>query len=147
MNQDEKVILLIEDNSDDEKLTLRALKKQHIRNRVIVARDGAEALDWLFSRGTYANRDPALRPQIVMLDLSLPKISGFDVLRAIRADARTQRLPVVIVTSSNEDRDLIESYQLGANSYVCKPVEFAEFIEAISNLAAYWVLVNKVPSS
>ena len=145
MSQDDKVVLLIEDNSDDEKLTLRALKKRHISNRVIVARDGAEALDWLFLRGSHANRDPALRPQIVMLDLNLPKISGLDVLRAIRGDPRTQTLPVVVLTSSNEDRDLIESYQLGANSYVCKPVEFVEFTEAVSKLGVYWLLVNEVP--
>ncbi len=146
MSQDEKVVLLIEDNADDEKLTLRALKKQNVGNRVIVARDGAEAIDWLFSRGAHAHRDPALRPQLVMLDLNLPKISGLDVLRAIRADPRTHRLPVVVLTSSNEDRDLIESYQLGANSYVCKPVEFTEFTEAVSKLGVYWLLVNSVPS-
>jgi len=147
MSEHEKVVLLIEDNPDDEKLTLRALKKQHVGNRVIVVRDGAEALDWLFLQGTHANRDPTLRPQVVMLDLGLPKISGIEVLRAIRADPRTQRLAVVILTSSKEDRDLIETYKLGANSYVCKPIEFADFMEAVNKLGAFWLLVNEVPSS
>jgi len=145
VSQHDKVVLLIEDNADDEKLTLRAFKKQHMSNRVVVLRDGAEALDWLFSRGTHSHRDPALRPQVVMLDLGLPKISGLDVLRAIRADPRTQLLPVVILTSSNEDRDRIEGYELGANSYVCKPVEFGRFTEAVGKLGLYWLLVNEAP--
>jgi CheY-like chemotaxis protein len=147
MTEHENVILLIEDNADDEKLALRALSKQRFGNPVVVVRDGAEALDWLFLCGVHARRDPALRPHVVMLDLNLPKISGLEVLRAMRADPRTQRLPVVILTSSKEDRDLVESYQLGANSYVCKPVEFGEFMEAVSTLGVYWLLVNQVPRS
>jgi CheY-like chemotaxis protein len=145
MTRHEKVVLLVEDTPDDEKLALRALRKHRVGHRVVVVRDGAEALDWLFRRGAHGNRDPAVHPQVVILDLNLPKIGGLEVLRAMRADPRTQRLPVVVLTSSKEDRDLLESYQRGANSYVCKPVEFNEFMEAVSKLGIYWVLVNEVP--
>lgn len=147
MNPQEKVVLLIEDNPDDEKLTLRALRKGHVANRVIVLRDGAEALEWLFMRGVHANRDPTLWPLVVLLDLGLPKISGLDVLREIRATPRMRRLPVVILTSSKEDGDLIEGYNLGANSYVCKPVEFTDFMDAVTRLSMYWLIVNAVPPS
>lgn len=141
---DGKTILLVEDNPNDEALTLRALKKNNIRNDIVVARDGAEALDWLFARGAHASRDATSMPQVVLLDLKLPKVDGLDVLRAIRADARTKRLPVVILTSSKEDCDLIAGYDLGANSYVRKPVDFAEFAEAIRNLGLYWLVLNEI---
>ena len=123
--EDTKVILLVEDNPDDEALTLRALSKNNIKNDVVVARDGAEALDYLFGTGKYAGRDTALMPQVVLLDLKLPKIEGLEVLRRVRADERTKLLPVVILTSSNEDQDRIAGYGLGANSYVRKPVDFS----------------------
>ena len=140
---DDKVILLVEDNPNDEALTLRAFKKHNIRNEVIVVRDGAEALDWLFARGTHAGRDETGLPQVVLLDLKLPKVSGLEVLRAIRADPRTRRLPVVLLTSSKEDHDVTTGYDLGANSYVCKPVDFAEFAEAIRQLGLYWLVLNE----
>ncbi len=138
-------ILLVEDNLDDEILTLRAFKQNHIQNDIIVARDGAEALDYLFGTGKYHGRDMAQRPQIVLLDLKLPKIDGLEVLRRLRADERTRLLPVVILTSSREDRDLIEGYSLGANSYVCKPVGFEAFVEAVRQLGLYWLLLNEQP--
>jgi len=137
--------LLVEDNPDDVDLNLRALKKNKILNRVIVARDGAEALDYLFGTGAYAGRDLSEMPQVVLLDLKLPKIDGLEVLQRLRADDRTKLLPVVIMTSSNEDRDLIESYRLGANSYVRKPVDFTEFAEAVRQLGLYWLLLNEAP--
>lgn len=136
------VILLVEDNPDDEALTLRALKKNNIKNDVVIARDGREALDYLFGEGTYAGRDTAI-PQVILLDLKLPKVDGFDVLRAMRNDERTRLLPVVILTSSNEERDRINGYGLGANSYVRKPVEFGEFIEAVRQLGLYWLVLNQ----
>ena len=141
----ERTILLVEDNPDDVDLNLRALKKNKILNRVIVARDGAEALDYLFGTGAYAGRDLSEMPQVVLLDLKLPKIDGLEVLQRLRADDRTKLLPVVIMTSSNEDRDLIESYRLGANSYVRKPVDFTEFAEAVRQLGLYWLLLNESP--
>ena len=141
----ERTILLVEDNPDDVDLNLRALKKNKILNRVIVARDGAEALDYLFGTGAYAGRDLSEMPQVVLLDLKLPKIDGLEVLQRLRADDRTKLLPVVIMTSSNEDRDLIESYRLGANSYVRKPVDFTEFAEAVRQLGLYWLLLNEAP--
>jgi CheY-like chemotaxis protein len=138
-------ILLVEDNPDDEALTLRAFRKNNVTNEVVVARDGAEALDYLFGTGTYANRDVTLLPQIVILDLKLPKIDGLEVLRRIRAAPQTKLLPVVILTSSNEERDLLEGYGLGANSYVRKPVDFAEFVDAVRQLGLYWLLLNERP--
>lgn len=141
----EKVILLVEDNRDDEALTLRALKKNNILNQVVVTRDGAEALDYLFSRGEYEKRDSGLLPQIVLLDLKLPKIDGLDVLRQIRANERTKLLPVVILTSSKEDKDVINGYELGANSYVRKPINFDEFSIAVKQLGLYWLILNETP--
>ncbi|MBB3065366.1 response regulator [Limibacillus halophilus] len=139
------VILLVEDNPDDEALTLRAFDKNKIRNSIVVAHDGAEALDYLFGAGSYEGRDVADQPQVVLLDLKLPKISGLDVLKRIREDKRTRYLPVVILTSSKEDQDVIEGYRLGANSYVRKPVNFDEFIEAAKQLGLYWLLLNESP--
>ncbi len=140
-----KIILLVEDNADDEALTIRALSKNNIRNEVVVARDGARALDYLFARGVHEGRNTADLPQIVLLDLKLPKIDGLDVLKAIRADARTKRLPVVILTSSKEESDLLHSYDLGANSYVRKPVDFTAFAEAVRQLGLYWLVINESP--
>ncbi|HKQ86180.1 MAG TPA: response regulator [Candidatus Acidoferrales bacterium] len=136
-------ILLIEDNPDDEALTLRALQKNNIKNEVVIARDGAEALDYLFGTGTHARRDTRVMPHVILLDLKLPKVSGFEVLKALRSDPRTKLLPVVILTSSNEERDRIEGYGLGANSYVRKPVEFGSFIEAVRHLGLYWLILNE----
>jgi two-component system response regulator len=140
----EKVILLVEDNPDDEALTLRALKKNNITNEVVVARDGEEALEYLFGTGRYAGRDPVL-PQVTLLDLKLPKVDGLEVLRQVRANDRTKHLPVVILTSSNEDKDRFEGYDLGANSYVRKPVDFDQFSQAIQQLGLYWLILNVGP--
>ncbi len=140
-----KSILLVEDNPSDEALTLRALKKNNILNDVVVAHDGAEALDWLFARGAHAGRDLNESPQVVLLDLKLPKIDGHGVLRALRADPRTRRLPVVILTSSKEERDIVDGYDLGANAYVCKPVDFAQFAQAVHQLGLFWLVVNEAP--
>jgi two-component system response regulator len=139
----EHTILLVEDSSSDEELTLRALKKGNLANRVIVARDGAEALDYLFARGKHAGRDAREVPQVVLLDLNLPKIGGLEVLRQIRADDRTKVLPVVILTSSKEDKDLLGGYASGANSYVVKPVDFTQFADAVQQLGMYWLVVNQ----
>jgi two-component system response regulator len=141
----EKIILLVEDNPDDEALTLRALKKNNIKNEVVIARDGAEALDYLLGTGSYAGRDPKELPQVVLLDLKLPKVDGLELLRRIRADARTRRLPVVILTSSKEEQDIVKSYDLGANSYVRKPVDFNQFAGAVRNLGLYWLVLNEAP--
>ena len=141
----EKVILLVEDNPDDEMLTLRAMSKNNIANEIIVARDGAEALDYIFCTGKYEGRNIAEGPQVILLDLNLPKIGGLDVLKRIRSDERTALFPVVILTSSKEERDLVESYRLGANSYICKPVDFNQFSEAIRQLGLYWLVLNEVP--
>jgi two-component system response regulator len=138
-----KTILLVEDDPNDEALTLRAFAKNGITNDIVVVRDGAEALDWLFVRGSHAGRDPLHVPQVVLLDLNLPKISGLEVLRALRADPRTKRLPVVLLTSSKEERDVIGAYDLGANSYVRKPVGFTEFTEAMRQLGLYWLVLNE----
>jgi two-component system, response regulator len=142
---EDKVILLVEDNADDEKLTLRALKKNNISNKVVVARDGVEALEYLFGTGTYAGRNVNVMPQVVLLDLKLPKLDGLEVLRRVRADARTKLLPVVILTSSNEEADRINGYGLGANSYVRKPVDFNQFSEAARQLGLYWLVLNESP--
>ena len=140
-----KTILLIEDDPDDEELTLRALKKSHILNDVVVARDGAEALEYLYATGKYANRDQGLQPAVVLLDLKLPKINGLEVLRRMRADPRTKLLPVVIFSSSKEEQDIIEGYRLGANSYISKPVDVEQFLKAVANLGLYWLLLNDAP--
>lgn len=142
---DNKIILLVEDNPDDEALTLRALKKNNILNEVVVARDGAEALDYLFSRGAHANRDPHKQPAITLLDLKLPKVDGLEVLKQIRANPATQLLPVVILTSSKEEQDLLNGYRLGANSYIRKPVDFSQFMEAVRSLGLYWLVLNEAP--
>ena len=141
----EQVILLVEDRSNDEELTLLALKASNIANRVVVTRDGSEALDYLFGRGAYAGRDTKDVPQVVLLDLNLPKIGGLEVLRAIRTDERTKLLPVVILTSSKEDKDLLGGYVSGANSYIVKPVDFTQFSEAVRQLGMYWVVINEPP--
>ncbi|MBZ0301424.1 MAG: response regulator [Anaerolineae bacterium] len=139
------MILLVEDNPDDEVLTLRALKKNNIGNEVIVARDGVEALDFLFGTGIYAGRNIEILPQIVLLDLKLPKVNGLEVLHRIRTEAHTRLLPVVILTSSNEEQDLVNGYSLGANSYIRKPVDFMKFTEAIGRLGLYWLVLNEAP--
>ncbi len=139
----EKKILLVEDNPDDVELTLRAFKGKNIANEVVVARDGAEALDYLFGTGVYEDRDITKKPTIVLLDLKMPKVDGLEVLRRIRADERTKLIPVIILTSSKEEQDLIKSYSLGANSYVRKPVDFTQFSEAVKQLGLYWLLLNE----
>lgn len=141
----EKTILLVEDQARDEELTLRALRKNNIKNEVAIARDGAEALDYLFATGAYGGRNTAELPTVVLLDIKLPKIDGLEVLRRIRADARTKLLPVVILTSSKEDKDRLAGYVSGANSFVRKPVEFIAFAEAIRQLGLYWVVLNEAP--
>ena len=140
-----KIILLVEDNPDDETLTLRALSKSNILNEIVVARDGAEALDYLFGTGDHAGRDTLIQPQLILLDLKLPKIDGLEVLKRLRADSRTALLPVTILTTSNEERDVVTSYQLGVNSYVRKPVDFDSFIEAVRQLGLYWLVLNTAP--
>lgn len=147
MDHADKLILLVEDNPDDEALTLRALRKNNILNQVVVASDGAEALDFLFGTGEYAGRDTRLQPQVVLLDLKLPKIDGLEVLRRMRADERTRRLPVVVLTTSKEEQDVVASYSLGANSYIRKPVDFVEFMEAVRQLGLYWLVLNVAPPS
>jgi len=141
----DSVILLVEDNGNDEELTLRALRKANIANKVIVTRDGAEALDYLFARGAHAARDMTKLPQLILLDLNLPKIGGLDVLQAIRNDERTRLQPVVILTSSKEDKDLAAGYTLGANSYIVKPVDFTQFSESVRQLGLYWLVINHPP--
>jgi two-component system response regulator len=140
-----KHILLVEDNPDDEELTLRALRRNLIANEVIVAHDGQEALDFIFGRAAWEGRDPADLPALILLDLNLPRVDGLSVLRQIRADERTRRAPVVILTSSNEQQDLVRGYDLGANSYVRKPVAFEEFVEAVRQLGVYWLVLNELP--
>ena len=142
----DKTILLVEDNPDDEALTLRALAKNNILNHVVVARDGVEALDYLFGTGAYAGRDPAVLPQVALLDLKLPRVDGLEVLRRIRADERTRLLPVVILTSSREEQDVIQGYTLGANSYIRKPEDSTQFTEAMGALGRYWFRLNRVPA-
>lgn len=140
-----KTILLVEDNPDDELLTRMALQENNLLNEIVVAHDGVEALDYLFGRGRYAGRDLNDKPQVVLLDLKLPKLDGLDVLRALRSDDRTKLLPVVILTSSNEEQDLLAGYRLGANSYVRKPVDFHQFTDAVKQLGLYWLLLNEPP--
>lgn len=144
-NRKQKVILLVEDNADDEALAIRALKKNHILNEVVVARDGAEALDYLFGTGAYVGRDLSEPPQVVLLDLKLPKISGLEVLKRLREAAQTRFQPVVILTSSKEDQDLIGGYSLGVNSYIRKPVDFSQFSEAVRQVGLYWLVLNEAP--
>ena len=143
----ERVILLVEDNADDEALTMRALSKNNITNKIVVARDGVEALDYLFGTGTYAGRDTSMQPELILLDLKLPKVDGFEVLKKLRADERTKLLPVVILTSSNEQQDVANGYGLGANSYVRKPVDFQHFVDAVLQLGLYWLVLNERPAA
>jgi two-component system, response regulator len=138
-------ILLVEDNPNDVALALHAFKKHHLANHIHVLRDGAEALDYIFCTGTYAQRDIMSRPKVILLDLKLPLVSGLDVLRRLKADSRTQPIPVVMLTSSREERDIVESYQLGVNSYIVKPVDFTQFTEAMRTLGMYWLLYNQPP--
>jgi two-component system response regulator len=140
---EEKIILLVEDNPNDEALTLRALKKANIQNEIVVARDGVEALDYLFASGAHVGRDPGRMPQLVLLDIKLPKVDGLEVLRRIRSDPRTQSLPVIVLTTSSEETDIVNSYKLGANSFVRKPVIFDDFVHATKVLGVYWLLVNQ----
>jgi CheY-like chemotaxis protein len=140
-----KMIMLVEDNPDDEALTLRALRKNNIQNTVVVARDGVEALDYLFGTGIHAARDMRLKPVVVLLDLKLPKIDGVEVLRRLRTDERTKLIPVVVLTSSKEEQDLINSYSFGCNSYIRKPVDFIQFVEAVRQLGLYWLVLNEAP--
>lgn len=146
MKHSEKIILLVEDNPDDELLTLMAFKDNNITNEVIVARDGEEALDYLFGTGRYKGRDLSIPPQVILLDLKLPKVDGLEVLRKIRSNPVTRILPVVILTSSKEEVDIVNSYQLGANSYIRKLVDFEQFSEAIRQLGLYWLVLNESPS-
>ncbi|TAL18429.1 response regulator [bacterium] len=142
-----KVILLVEDNPDDELLTIRALKKNNILNEVVVARDGVEAIDYLFGTGAHAGRDTTVMPQVILLDLKLPKVNGLEVLERVRSDDRTMYLPVVVLTTSNEEVDLVKSYRLRANSYVRKPVDFEQFTDAVKQLGMYWLILNQAPES
>ena len=139
------IILLVEDNRDDEALTLRALRKNRITNEIVVVRDGAEALEYLFGTGRYEGRDTTVMPDLILLDLKLPKVDGLEVLRRLRADQGTRSLPVVILTSSTEEQDVLKGYGLGANSYIRKPVDFDEFTEAARQLGVYWLVLNQGP--
>ena len=140
-----KIILLVEDNPDDEDLTRIAFAKNHVANEVVVARDGAEALEYLFATGMYADRDISIMPTVVLLDLKLPKVDGLEVLKCMRVNESTRRIPVVVLTSSNEQQDIIDSYNFGANSYIRKPVDFHQFIEAAKQLGLYWLVLNEPP--
>jgi two-component system, response regulator len=140
-----RMVLLVEDNPDDEELTLRALRKANVANEIVVARDGNEALEFLFGEGRHAGRDPTVMPAVVLLDLKLPKLNGIDVLGRVRADPRTRLVPIVVLTSSSEDEDMLRSYRTGANSFVRKPVEFGAFANAVTQLGAYWMLLNETP--
>jgi CheY-like chemotaxis protein len=142
---EEKLILLVEDNPDDEALTLRALTRSKLANRIVVARDGVEALDFVFGAGAYAGRDTTIQPELILLDLKLPKLDGFEVMKRMRADDRTKLLPVVILTSSIEERDLMHGYGLGANSYIRKPVDFEQFIVSVNQIGLYWLVLNERP--
>ncbi len=144
---DKRNILLVEDNPDDVELTIRAFKKNNLLNEIVVAGDGVEALDYLYARGKYSGRDTSNMPAVVLLDLKLPKMNGLEVLKHMRADELTKLIPVVILTSSKEEQDMINGYKLGANSYIRKPVDFTRFIDAIQQLGVYWLLVNEPPPS
>lgn len=144
---DDKIILLVEDNPDDVALTLRAFAKSNILNTVITVGDGEEALDYLFGKGKYEGRNPKILPSVVLLDLKLPKVNGFEVLKTIREDESTKYLPVVILTSSKEEQDIINGYKLGVNSYIRKPVDFGQFFEAVKTLGLYWLLMNETPNT
>ena len=146
VNADAVDILLVEDNPNDLELALRALKKHNLANNVIVARDGAEALDFIFGTGSYAHRQIEKIPKLVLLDLKLPKVDGLEVLRRIKADERTKTIPVVVLTSSQEERDVVDSYRLGVNSYIVKPVDFDQFIDCVSELGLYWLVCNQPPA-
>ncbi|HEY0196563.1 MAG TPA: response regulator [Methanobacterium sp.] len=145
MEYDEIEILLVEDNPTDAELTIRALKKKNLTNKLVWVKDGAEALDFLFATGEYADRSKEDLPKLVLLDLRMPKVDGLEVLQKIKTDERTRKIPVVVLTSSKEDEDIVKSYKLGVNSYVSKPVEFDEFTKAVSTLGLYWILLNKPP--
>ncbi len=148
MNEQQAVeILLVEDNPQDAELTLRALSRHNLANIVVHVPDGKEALDFIFARGAYSHRDPGVCPRVVFLDLKLPKVDGLEVLRAIKGDVRTRTIPVVVLTSSSEERDIVESYQLGVNSYIVKPVDFDKFVDAVHNMGLYWLLLNEPPGS
>ena len=147
MSFQEVEILLVEDNPADAELTIRALKAKNLANRLHLVRDGAEALEFLFAHGAYEGRDIALGPRVILLDLKLPKVDGLEVLRQIKADERTRGLPVVVLTSSREERDLLDSYELGVNSYIVKPVDFENFSSAVADLGFYWLLLNQLPRS
>ena len=144
---DNKIILLVEDNPDDEALTRRAFRQSNIANEVVVARDGVEALEYLFATGAHAGRDTRIMPTLILLDLKLPRVDGLEVLRRLRADDRTRLLPVVILTSSREEQDLMRSYSLGVNSYICKPVDFTQFAAVMQQLGLYWLVLNEPPPS
>lgn len=144
-NQKEVEILLVEDNPNDAELTLRALKQNNLANNVVIVTDGEEALNFLFARGTYSNRKIENGPKVVLLDLKLPKVNGLEVLKAVKSDERTKIIPIVVLTSSKEEKDLIESYKLGVNSYIIKPVDFDKFLGAIKDLGFYWLLLNQLP--
>ncbi|BAY98675.1 response regulator receiver protein [Tolypothrix tenuis PCC 7101] len=145
MSISNKMILLVEDNPDDEALAIRALRRNHISNEIVVARDGVEALDYLFGTGIHAGRDINIKPTVILLDLKLPRVDGMEVLRRLREDKRTSLLPVVILTTSSEEQDLLNSYSLGCNSYIRKPVDFIQFTEAVRQLGMYWLLMNETP--
>lgn len=145
MSANTKSILLVEDNPDDEALAIRAFQRHHIGNEIVVAHDGVEALDYLFGTGIYAGRDMSVKPTVVLLDLKLPRLDGIEVLRRIRSDERTKLLPVVVLTTSSEEQDMLDSYSLGCNSYIRKPVDFLQFSEAIRQLGMYWLLMNEPP--
>ncbi|MBI5459697.1 response regulator [Methanobacterium sp.] len=145
MNLDELEILLVEDNPTDAELTMRALKRKNLANRLVWVKDGAEALDFIHAQGQFQDRDPEDLPRLILLDLRMPKVDGLEVLKRIKANEQTRKIPVVVLTSSQQDKDVVESYKLGVNSYVSKPVEFDEFIDAVSTLGLYWMLINKPP--
>ena len=142
---DQRIIMIVEDNEDDIELAMRAFKRNHILNEVIVARDGVEALDYLFGTGPHAGRDLCVMPEVVLLDLKMPRLGGLEVLRRIRSDERTKFLPVVVLTSSDEEKDMIDSYHYGVNSYIRKPVDFEQFTEAVRQLSLYWIVLNQCP--
>jgi CheY-like chemotaxis protein len=145
MNLEELEILLVEDNPTDAELTMRALKRKNLANRLVWVKDGEEALDFIYARGQFADRNPEDLPRLILLDLRMPKVDGLEVLKEIKAHEKTRKIPVVVLTSSQEDQDVVESYKLGVNSYVSKPVEFDDFLEAVSTLGLYWMLINKPP--